>query len=124
MIRTKPSKLILVCIMISTLLVACSSMHMEQPCRVHLSDGETIHKVITLEGDTVSFDNHGAKYDEGIIQGALIDGSDYSINVDSVSVIEVERFNFGKTTLYTVAIVAVLAGALITIAAYEFVQSL
>ena len=97
---------------------------MEQPCRVHLSDEETIYKVITLDGDTVSFDTHGAKYHEGIIQGALTDGSDYSINVDSVSVIEVERFNIGKTTIYTVAIVAVLAGALITLAAYEFVQAL
>ena len=124
MLRNKSSRNAIVCLTIAVLLAACSTRHFEEPCRIHLKDGEAIYKVITDNGDTLSFPDHGAEYHNGVIEGTLANGSEQSIGVDSVSLIEISHFNMVKTTLYTVGIVALVSGALIFYAVDSFVNSI
>jgi hypothetical protein len=82
-----------------------------------LETGETVYSVIEMDGDTVSFagycvidtvhngrdegsivfDGEGAVFRDSLIQGVTSDGTERIINIDSVAVVELERFDLART---------------------------
>lgn len=123
-IRTDRQKLIIVCLMITALVLACSSKYTETPSSPHLHEGATVISLVTLDGYTAEFEHKSGTLMHGTVSGTLEGGSEYSIGIDSVSTLEVERFNLLKTSLYTLGIGIVLAGVIYTVAIYELVQAI
>ena len=93
------------------------------PEEAKLKTGETVYSVIETDGDTVSFagyrvldtllnvpdenpivfDGEGAVFNDSLIRGVLSDGSERIINIDSVVVVEVDRFDLARTIFIPIA---------------------
>ena len=121
---------IISCVLIILLLSTCSSRRILTVTEAELKEGETVYSVICLDDDSISFigyrvtglsysylqeefltiEGEGAVFSRDIIIGVMSDGSDRAISVDSVSVLEVDRHNTGKTILYAAVIGVVASG--------------
>ena len=110
-----------VLLVILVLLTSCSSRYWVRPVETDLRIGETVYRLKTLEGDTVSYValaftgtgysslrdeeylmpyGKGGEYDGAFVHGVLHDGTERYVSIERISMIEVERFNTMKTVLY------------------------
>lgn len=121
MMRLGSKPRISVLFVILVLLTSCSSRYWVRPDETDLRVGETVYRLETLEGDTVSYvalgftrTGHsslrdveyllpygkGGEYDGAFVHGVLRDGTERYVNIELISMIEVNRFNISKTLLY------------------------
>lgn len=117
----------LLCI-IAVFLCSCASRQWISPDNYELSEGNTVYRVITEEADTITFagssvesiernfltgeeffqfNGEGAVFNEGIVRGVSVDGSEEAISILDTSLLEVDMHDTCKTVLYTSGILAV-----------------
>jgi len=92
---------------------------------INLKEGETVFSVICLDGNSISFSGYrvstsynriqdeyintiegeGAIFSQNSIAGVLADSSEVVISLDSVSVVEVDRYNTLKMILIPVGVI-------------------
>ena len=106
---------------ILVLLTSCSSRYWLRSDETDLRVGETVYRLETLEGDTVSyvalgftgtgysslrdeeylmFYGKGGVYDGAFVHGVLHDGTERYVSIERISMIEVDRSNTAKILLY------------------------
>lgn len=112
------------CLLVCLLLLGCTTRRIQPVAEVGLMEGETIYSVACSDGDTIRFAGHratgiafrrtdnemyytftgkGAIYSLGMIDGALADGTEITIPIDTVCMAEVDRYDGGKTFLYAIS---------------------
>lgn len=115
---------------------SCTSRHWVTPGNHQMESGTTVYRLITNEADTISFagrsvksidnnfvtgneiclfDGNGASYNEGVISGVRFDGSEVVISIFDVSGFEVDKFNTGKTILFSAGVLTASSFLLYTI---------
>ena len=133
MMRLGSKPRISVIFVILVLLTSCSSRYWVRPDETDLRIGETVYRLETLEGDTVSYValaftgtgysslrdeeyplpyGKGGEFDGAFVHGVLRDGTERYVNIELISMIEVDRFNTTKTVLYVGGAI-VLAGLIL-----------
>ena len=137
MIRIEPGsqQRITVIFVILVLLASCSSRYWLRSDETDLRVGETVYRLKTLEGDTVSYValaftgttysslrdeeylihyGKGGEYDGAFVHGVLRDGTERYVSIERISMIEVERFNTTKTVLYVGGVIVIAGLILVT----------